>query len=510
MDLRTEIGQHLVSGFPGETISDEFISAVKEYRIGNVILFARNIHSKEQLSLLCRNIQSLIRENTGFDAMIFLDQEGGMVTRLSSDATNVPGQMAICATANLQNAHDCAYLTAKELRAMGVNCNLAPVLDVNENKDNPVIGVRSFSDLSKVVAQYGTSMFQGYEEGGVLSCAKHFPGHGDTNVDSHLSLPVVNKTREELQGQLYPFKQLIKAGIPAVMTSHILFPAYEEEAIPATISRKIINGLLRTELGFKRLVLSDCMEMQAIKDYYGTVPSCVRAIGATVDMVFLSHHVDQACLASQAIEQGLRDNVIDGSEFSSSTERIIKEKKVLAGIEPEDLSIVGSAAHKAISERVRNESLTIVQGKIPQLGEHPLFISTEAYRCTNVGNDATGFSFSKALASRFPGSLSAIITHEPTKAEIEQVLSLVPAATSIWFGTYNGHLFPGQLQLADTLAKFGKSLTLITLRNPYDLAFVHNATCMIAAWEYTPDIVASIALLLSGKIQATGKLPVRL
>ena len=188
MDLREQIGQRLVTGFPGTELTEDFRRMVREYKISNVILFRENITDCAQLKQLCGEIQALVRRETGHGAFITADQEGGLVTRLPGDAVNVPGAMAIAATGDPENAYRAGLLTGRELRALGVNFDLAPSVDVNSNPENPVIGARSYGDTPQEVSRYANRMIRGLLDGGVLCSAKHFPGHGDTDTDSHLAL----------------------------------------------------------------------------------------------------------------------------------------------------------------------------------------------------------------------------------------------------------------------------------------------------------------------------------
>ena len=193
MDLLTALGQHLVTGFKGPEMTEEFVQSVREYHIGNVILFDYNVVDKAQLKKLCAEIAELVTKETGYPPFITIDQEGGAVSRLKEDATIFPSAMAIAATGDPENARTAGRITGEELLAMGVNFDLAPVMDVNSNPNNPVIGVRSYGDQPAQVARYGVAMAQGLMQGGVLASIKHFPGHGDTSVDSHLGLPRVDK-----------------------------------------------------------------------------------------------------------------------------------------------------------------------------------------------------------------------------------------------------------------------------------------------------------------------------
>ena len=226
MTLTQMLGQKLVFGFHGTSLTPEFKALIRKYKIGNVILFLRNVESADQLRRLCDEIRALILEETGYPPFIIIDQEGGMVSRLPKDAVNVPGAMALAATGNPENARLASEITIRQLKGLGANFNMAPVLDVNSNANNPVIGVRSFGDDPEAVAAFGCASLAPYRGSGVLCCAKHFPGHGDTAVDSHLGLPRVDKTEQELEAlELIPFRRAIAQGVPAIMMSHVLFPA---------------------------------------------------------------------------------------------------------------------------------------------------------------------------------------------------------------------------------------------------------------------------------------------
>ena len=358
MEMRRMLGQKLVFGFHGKTLPEEFKNLLREYKIGNVILFLRNVESAEQLRALCAEIQSLVQEETGYPAFIIIDQEGGMVTRLPQDAVNVPGAMALAATADPENARLASEITIRQLRGLGANFNMAPVLDVNSNPANPVIGVRSFGDEAERVASLGCAAIAPYAGSGVLCCAKHFPGHGDTAVDSHLGLPRVDKTEEALeQLELIPFRRAIEAGVPAIMMSHVLFPNIEPEQVPCTMSRRMVTGLLKQKLGFRGLILTDCMEMGAIRDYYGTPEGVVASIKAGVDLAEISSAFDLELAAAKAVNEAAERGEFDVEEIRASVEKILCYKKMLAaqaepGLcnQPEDRRAAESMARQAISQ----------------------------------------------------------------------------------------------------------------------------------------------------------------
>ena len=513
MDIRRMIGQHLASGFDGTAIPDDFRLHVQEAKIGNVILFSKNVSSKEQLRELCADIQMLVEEATGHPAFIFIDQEGGMVSRLREDATPVPGAMAIAATGDTRNAYEAGRITGEELSAMGVNFDLAPVFDVNSNPRNPVIGVRSYGDDPNSVAEFGVQMFKGLRDGGVLCCGKHFPGHGDTAVDSHLGLPTVDKSFEELsQMELLPFRSAIRNGIPAIMSTHILFPQLEEEPVPATMSRRIMTGLLKEKLGFKGLVLSDCMMMGAIADHFGTVNGTVRALKAGVDIVFASHDASLSAEAAERMLSLLEEDPFLLEEMEASAAKILSFKHHLP-LSEGMIDMVGSAGHRQKMQRVFEKSLTVLRGEtaaMPAPGEDPLFIAPRPVATTQASDLLPdSLSFGKTMVEHFGGQ-EIVMSMDPDDGQIANLVLKARASTATVIATYNGHLHQGQLQAAQALEEAGVPLIWVALRNPYDLSRLGPATTGIAAYAYSQSVLDALARLLKGEIRPTGRLPVTL
>lgn len=505
MSIRQMVGQHLVCGFAAPYLDDEFRAAIRTHKIANVILFARNIESKEQLTALTAEIQSLVKEACNTTALIGIDQEGGMVTRLSADCTNVPSAMAIAASGKAENAYSAGFLTATELRAMGVNVNFAPSVDVNSNPNNPVIGVRSYGSCAKTVITYASQMIEGLQQGGVMATAKHFPGHGDTHLDSHIALPTVSGDRTELEAHLAPFRSAVGDGVQAVMSSHILFPALEKEAVPATMSRAIITGLLKEEMGFKGLVFTDCLEMDAISRHYGTVEGCVAAIRAGVDLACISHHVSLGVAAVEAIEAAIEEGRIDLDELRASTAKILDAKAMLDSFERPPLSVVDSSEHQAENLRLHQESLTVVNDIGFTLGERPLFIGPRLFRTTNTAKGAEEMAFSRLMGERHESSY-IICSDDPDESEIEQILGASMDASSIVIATYNGHLNRGQLDLVNSFA--GREVLCVALRNPYDLALVDPRIRTIACYSFSATVAQALVGLLEGEVAAAGTLTV--
>lgn len=510
MNLKTALGQHLVTGFSGPEMTDDFVESVRKYHIGNVILFENNVVDREQLHRLCTEIRALVLQETGYPPLITIDQEGGAVSRLKEDCAIFPSAMAVAATGNPENAFAAGFITAQELRAMGVNFDLAPVVDVNSNPNNPVIGVRSYGDDPHRVAEYGLAMAQGLTQGGILCSLKHFPGHGDTSVDSHLGLPRVEKTLPELQAcELVPFQACIDAGVPAVMTTHILFPALEPEGVPATMSRRILTDLLKKKMGFQGLIISDCMMMGAIAQTYGTVQGCVAAIRAGVDLVFVSHSPKLASEAIDWIHAALEAGELDAREFSDSTEKILRYKAQLPSETP-PLNSVGSAEHRAASERITRAAITTVQEAPFALGDNPLFLGCYRFRPTMASSpEDTSLSFPGTMRELLSGE-SSVTSQNPTPEEIRATLSNATGHSSLVIGTYNARQREGQLALVREAIQLGLPTCVIALRGPYDLADMPEGVLTLAAYDYDRRTLPVLAEILSGKFKTAGILPVQL
>ncbi len=509
MTAREKIGQRLVVGFSSTEVDDTLRSLICDYKISNIILFKHNIVSVAQLKKLCEDIQKLVIENTGHRAFISIDQEGGMVTRLSDDCLNIPGAMAISATQNKEYAYKCALLTGRQLLKLGVNFNLAPCVDVNSNINNPVIGVRSYADTGEGVAEFARETLKGYKDSHILCSAKHFPGHGDTSVDSHLGLPQVDKTFDELMKcEIIPFKALIDSGIPAVMTTHILFPQIEKNNVPATMSRTIITDILKNKLGFKGLVISDCMEMNAIKKFYGTVKGVESAMKAGVDLVFISHTAELAKEASDLLTEKLKNGEFDIAEMDNSISKILSVKD---NLKDEDIDFDINLS-KEYSKKVLKDSITQVgeKAEMPIITNKTVFIACNQFRATLASNEENEeFNFAKYMGKKFD-TKSVVISPNPTVEEIEKVIQSVENFDNIVIATYNAHLNRGQLDLINRLYKINRNIMVIALRNPYDLKDLPKGIVKIVAYEYTENSFEVLYEILKDRETPKGLLPIKM
>ena len=282
--LRREIGQLLIGSLPGQTITPEMKSLAREFELGGVILFGRNIEAPEQVAELAYDTQQLV---PSVPLWVSVDQEGGRVARLKAPFTEWPPMAVLGRRGDEGLARRFAAALAAELRAVGITLDYAPVLDIHTNPKNPVIGDRALAEQARTVADLGAAIVRVLQEHGVAACGKHFPGHGDTSTDSHHELPLIEHPPEVLrEREFLPFRAAIGAGVATIMTAHVFIPALDDQR-PATLSKRIVTGLLREELGFEGVIISDDLEMKALAGDRAVSDSAIEAIEAGCDAVLI-------------------------------------------------------------------------------------------------------------------------------------------------------------------------------------------------------------------------------
>jgi beta-N-acetylhexosaminidase len=342
-------------GFLGTCVTPDLAAFLKQYRPGGVILFSRNLESPEQIVELTNDLQ---RCSPHSPLLISIDQEGGRVSRLPKGFTIFPPCEVLgrCNSGTL--AYAAAATIAKELRAVGINMNMAPVLDVNSNPDNPVIGDRAFGSSPELVSQLALATVDGLQDQKVAACGKHFPGHGDTRADSHKELPIVSASRERLESvELPPFRRAAAAGVVSMMTAHVLYQTLDAR-LPATLSPDIVTGLLRNELRYDGVVLTDDLEMQAIADHYGVGDAAVRALSAGCDVVLICKDREREITAFEAAEKAVESGAISRDRFEQSVARIqrLKQRMVIP-YKPVTVSeaklMAGCRSHLALLQSIR-------------------------------------------------------------------------------------------------------------------------------------------------------------
>ncbi len=330
--LSVMCGQLLMVGFDGVLASAQIRNLIEQRSIGGVILFARNCKDGDQVQNLCERLQ----QTSKIGLFIGIDQEGGRVMRLRDDKYRLPAARELAAFTEEEIQTKAGFL-AKRLREAGININFAPVLDVDSNPANPVIGDRSFATTAAGVSQAALAFAEGQRKAKVISCGKHFPGHGDTDTDSHLERPVVRHDRQRMDSvELPPFQDAIKAGIEMLMSAHVLYPALDEENI-ATCSPAILTELLRGELGFQGVMVSDDLEMKAIAGEYSPSELALKLVTAGVDLFLVCHSTDLAIDLHEALMSHVKAGRISEARLQQSVRRIMDLKRRF-GIHDEPLA----------------------------------------------------------------------------------------------------------------------------------------------------------------------------
>ena len=517
MSLAEKVGQLFQIGFTGFEPDAAIEDMIKNHYVGGVIYFSRNIKNPEQTARLSNQLQELaLSSGTGLPLFISTDQEGGVVTRIKG-VTHFPSNMALGAADDKKLTNKIGKAVGSELKNLGINFNLAPVLDVNNNPDNPVIGVRSFGGDPKLVAKLGKAYINGIQSEGIIATAKHFPGHGDTDTDSHLELPIIKHGKQRLnEVELYPFKKAVKTGVESIMTAHVYFPAFEKkDGIPATLSESVLTDLLRKKMNFKGLIITDCMEMKAIADNFGTAEGAVRTIEAGSDIVLVSHTYTEQKKAVKAVIEAVRSGRISEKRIDKSVKRIIKSKA--KNLNPANLTkasaenidfeahqkIAAKTAKKAVTEvknqdilpikNIENKKITVVDFKMKKESLAEDSEQSKNYFVESLKEDLNNIkhlSFSRAPRL------------EKYKEDLRES-DLVIVCTS------NAASNREQALLAEKLAEDYKVLVL-AMRNPYDFKYLNNIQAFITTYDYSPANQRAAADFILGKIDAKGKLPVKI
>ncbi|MFZ5863580.1 MAG: beta-N-acetylhexosaminidase [Nitrospirota bacterium] len=355
MNLKEKLAQLIMVGFEGTRPGPSITRLVKTTRVGGVILFRRNVTSPEHVLALTRGLQRLAPKAPLFVA---IDQEGGRVSRLPPPFTQFPPAATLGARKGVALTYAIGEIMGRELAAVGVNMNMAPVLDVNTNAANPIIGDRAFGDSPMVVEEHGLALMVGLQDQGVIACAKHFPGHGATSADSHLELPEVDVTLRQLERlHLRPFEHAVANRLSALMTAHVRYPSLDARA-PATLSKKILTGLLRRAMGFDGVVITDDLEMKAIADRYDAGPAALKAFEAGADVLLFCLDQDAPRQAIDALAGAVTRGRLSEARIDQSLNRVLRLKeKFLLGVKPPSKArlraVVGCDAHRHVVEQTQ-------------------------------------------------------------------------------------------------------------------------------------------------------------
>ncbi|WP_127592196.1 beta-N-acetylhexosaminidase [Paenibacillus lautus] len=520
LSLEQKVGQMFICGFNALTPNEHAKILIEQYQVGGICYFRRNVKTLPQLAELSESLQQLASDSRKFPLLISIDQEGGMVARIDHEGiSRIPGNMALGAAGSAEDSYRAAQIGARELRSLGVNMNFAPCLDVNNNPRNPVIGVRSFGEDPQAVAALGTAAIKGYQEEGVSATAKHFPGHGDTSVDSHLGRASVPHDLERLRSvELYPFAQAIQGGVDAIMTAHVSFPAIEPSDLPATLSHAVLTGLLREEMGFEGLIVTDCLEMHAISKEYGIPEGAIRAIEAGADCVLVSHNLSEQTAAITAVIEAVRSGRLSEDLIDTAVERILTLKQRNAKL-AEELPVypIGEVAEetKQWLAQIAGRGITLVkdEGQLPLKPEQAVaVIWPELLQATQVDEAwSKSYTLGDALRSYGVQADDLRVGTDMSDEEVEQAVKAAEGYNQIVVATYTSEsrLPAGQQKLVNKLAELEDvALVIVATRNPYDINDLPPVPTYVCCYENTPYYMNAAAGVLIGQVTPEGKLPV--
>jgi beta-N-acetylhexosaminidase len=508
---------------------------IDKYKLGGVIYFrwTNNLNRPRQIARLSNGLQrAALRQRARLPLLISTDQEHGVVSRVWAPATEFPGNMALGATRRPGDAFATGIVTARELKALGINQNYAPVADVNINPLNPVIGVRSFGENPDLVSQMTAAAVRGEQRGGVSATLKHFPGHGDTVTDSHSGVPWIFHTREQWeQTDAPPFRAGIAAGVDMIMTAHVVMPYLQSDCDPdtqagcdpATLDPEILTGLLRNELGFNGVVVTDALNMAGVREQYGDERIPVLALKAGVDMpMMVDTTADTVSLdvAYNGVLKAVHSGELTEDRIDESVYRVLKLKQRRGLFRHPFVNArgarrkLGTPRHRAAARRVGDHSVTLIKndaGLLPiDAGGGQRVLVTGYRSVSDTSNAEPAAHLAKALDRHGVSTELYETGSAPDAAAIDTAASRAQASDLVVVATSNASGLPSQLALVNRLLATGKPVVVVATRNPYDIASFPSAQTYLATYSWTRPAMGAVARVLLGKLSPTGKLPVHI
>ncbi|MBN1562606.1 MAG: beta-N-acetylhexosaminidase [Anaerolineae bacterium] len=511
MTLEEKIGQMCFVGFEGFEPPDYILEWLANGRIGGVILFARNISTPAQVAALTQACHAAARR----PILIAIDQEGGIVARLRDGFTESPGAMVLGAADSEALAEQVSTILAKEMRALGINWNLAPVLDITHDIHNPSMSVRSLGIDPARIAALGVAQVRGFQQAGVAATGKHFPGRTKTPVDPHLSLPVIVGSLDEMrQTDLVPYRAVIEAGISAIMISHVQFKDLDP-TYPSTLSPAIITGLLREELGFTGLISTDCMEMGAITNTYGPGESAVLAALAGANVIFFSHTRDYQEAAYEALLSAVQAGRLPIKQVEAAVQTIEAVKQQFAITSMPNLAVMRQPDHLDPMIAAARQGTVIVRAD-----DAILPLKADDQRRIGVVEFASYFDSEVLGQGGQTGLIQYLKTHITALASVaipsgqleaavlDRARDLAQNCDLLIVATRNAHLIPAQRDFAQELLNDAPTTVLVCLRNPYDAGVLNGSNAVICSLGDSPPSLRAVGETLTGHYVPSGVLPV--
>jgi beta-N-acetylhexosaminidase len=504
MSTADKVGQLMLVGFAGTDLTPEMRRWVQERHVGGVVLFSRNMTSFSQTATLTRKLHACATT----PLFVALDQEGGSVARIKEGAISLPGNMALGATRDPALAYVAGQALAIDLRLLGFNMNLAPVLDVNSNPRNPVIGVRSYGEDPKLVGTLGAWYVRGQQEMGVVAVAKHFPGHGNAASDSHFGLPQVVVSKKHFEKvELVPFKQAIAAGLDAIMTAHIAFPNIAEaKNTPATLSHAVLTNILRRKLRFEGIVVTDGLEMQGVEKA-GVGAAAVKAILAGADMPMVLWTAQAREQVYRALLAAVRSGEISATRLDQSVRRIlsVKQRRGLFDEPLEPLAEVvkhhNNALHDRVSETIAQQSITLVRNRADVL---PVRLS----RYRKVVVLAPQGEFAKLLQQPQIAvfTVPQVMREDQRKIVKAQMIAFAQDADLILFAVQNRYHIDIAKDVFKALPQIPSAV--VSLGSPYYLTLLPDVDAFVCSYGALAISQTAAAQAILGTVPMPGHLPI--
>jgi len=507
MTLERKVGQLMSVAFHGTTITSSLEAMIRDRGVGGVILYSENFTDATTLAKLVADLDRIARDAKSLPLFFEMDQEGGPVIRISKGATILPGQMALAATGDPERSvRTAATISASELRALGVNWTFAPVADVNDEPTNPIISNRSFSSDPARVSSLVSAAVQAYAAAGFFCCAKHFPGHGSTTTDSHTGLPKIEADRATLDRlELPPFRAAIAAGVPAIMSAHIVVPALDPTPdLPVTLSNAVMTDLVRTTLGFQGIVVTDDLEMGALKNI-GEATAALRALQAGADYLLFRFDESAQLEGHRLITEAVRAGSLSTARLDQSVRRVVDAKQrygVLAGRRDQSAPDLAANARTALDLARGATTLLRNRGVLPLRGRILAVAPTNADISFFEGQPTLG----SVIAAKRPDAVVQTMPLHPSASEIDRVVTMSRAADVIVVGTTNLFAYPEQVTLVKALAK-EKPVAVVALRGPYDIQSVPDVPAYLCAYDSREPSLTAAAEILLGERKPSGSLP---
>ena len=506
MSVAERAGQLMSVAFHGTMITPALETMIRDKKAGGVILYAENFGG--DLAALMRLVSDLSRIPTKIPLFVSIDQEGGAVVRIGRGATILPGSMALAATPDPSDSvRKAVAITVRDLRAAGVNFELAPDADVNNEPRNPIILNRSFGSDPQRVASLVRVAAQTFSEQRFLCCAKHFPGHGATTTDSHTGLPLLDVDRARLDAvELVPFRAAIAAGVPAIMSAHIRIPALDPTPdLPVTLSSRVMTDLVRTQLGFDGLLVTDDLEMGALTQTRSESEAGYDAFVAGADYLLFRFDESAQLDAHARLSRGMTDGSLTVARVDASLRRILAVKDrfgILDGRDPSGSA--GTAADRAAADELARLSITVLRaGGLPLRGR--IFVASP--QNPDIALIADQPTLGAALAQRLPNVTAQTITLSPGQADIDRAVGSARGADVCVVGSADLFSYPSQAALVKALQAV-RPTVLVSLRSPYDILSAPSVSGYVCAYTGREPTLRALADVLSGARAPSGTLPV--